>query len=99
MKVVNSAGQIKAPAVSGGGGGSVNFSAGTASANLTNVVFSNSNGVSFGLNGSTITGSIGALSGFVPYTGATTRLDLGTNFLSGVQGVLFTPVISPVPPP
>lgn len=39
----------------GGGGGSVNFSAGTTSQNLTNVVFSNSNNVSFGLNGSTIT--------------------------------------------
>lgn len=35
----------------------VNFSAGTTSNNLTQVVFSNSNGVSFGLNGSTITAS------------------------------------------
>ena len=35
----------------------VNFSAGTTSNNLASVVFSNSNGVSFGLNGSTITGS------------------------------------------
>ncbi len=42
----------------GGAGGTVNFSAGTTSQNLTNVVFSNSNGVSFGLNGSTITGSV-----------------------------------------
>jgi hypothetical protein len=41
----------------GGGGGSVNFSAGTTSNNLTNVVFSDSNGLAFGLNGSTITGS------------------------------------------
>lgn len=37
--------------------GSVNFSAGANSANLASVTFSNSNGVSFGLNGSTITGS------------------------------------------
>lgn len=43
---------------SGGGGGSVNFSAGTTSNNLASVVFSNSNLVSFGLNGSTITGSV-----------------------------------------
>lgn len=35
----------------------VNFSAGTTSNNLGTVVFSNSNGVSFGLNGSTITAS------------------------------------------
>lgn len=40
-----------------GAGGSVNFSAGTTSGNLASVVFSNANGVSFGLNGSTITGS------------------------------------------
>lgn len=39
----------------------VNFSAGTASANLASVVFSNSNGVSFGLNGATITASHNAL--------------------------------------
>jgi hypothetical protein len=35
----------------------VNFSAGTTSNNLGSVVFSNSNNISFGLNGSTITGS------------------------------------------
>lgn len=44
---------------SGTGGAitAVNISAGTTSHNLASVVFSNSNGVSFGLNGSTITGS------------------------------------------
>lgn len=36
----------------------VNFSAGTTSSNLGSVVFSNSNGISFGLNGATITGSV-----------------------------------------
>lgn len=41
----------------GGGGGSINLSAGTTSRNLTNFVMSNSNNVSFGLNGSTITAS------------------------------------------
>lgn len=44
-------------AAAGGGGGSVNFSAGGAAADLDAVVFSNSNGLAFGLNGSTITGS------------------------------------------
>ncbi len=41
-----------------GGGGNVNFSAGTTSNNLSNIVFSNQNGVSFGLNGSTLTASV-----------------------------------------
>lgn len=40
-----------------------NLSAGTASGNLSNVVFSNSNGVSFGLSGSTITASVGGGAG------------------------------------
>src|SRR3972149_4297003 len=40
----------------------VNFSAGTTSGNLASVIFSNSNGVSFGLNGATITGSHNGLS-------------------------------------
>jgi hypothetical protein len=44
-------------AAAGGGGGSVNFAAGTTSGNLASVVFSNSNNVSFGMNGSTITAS------------------------------------------
>ncbi len=35
----------------------INFSAGTTSNNLSKIVFSNSNGLSFGLNGSTITAS------------------------------------------
>lgn len=38
--------------------GNVSFSAGTSSAAIGSVVFSNSNNVSFGLNGSTITGSV-----------------------------------------
>jgi hypothetical protein len=40
-----------------GGGGAINVSAGTTSGNLQTIVFSNSNGVSFGLNGSTVTAS------------------------------------------
>lgn len=53
--------------------GEINFSAGTQSRNLASVVFSNSNGVSFGLSQSTITASVNAggggatLSGFFPF--------------------------------
>ena len=48
--------------ISGGTAGVVpiNFSAGTTSSNLASVVFSNSNGISFGLNGATITASGGS---------------------------------------
>jgi hypothetical protein len=45
------------------GGGSINFSAGTTSNNLQTIVFSNSNGVSFGLNGSTMTASVAPAGG------------------------------------
>jgi hypothetical protein len=87
MKVINSAGQVKAPTATGGGGpGAVNFSAGSTSNNLSSVVFSNANGVSFGLAGASITGSI--VPG-VPYTGASTDLNLGERYLSGVQGIGF----------
>lgn len=40
------------------GGGEIDVSAGSASASLASVIFSNSNGVTFGLNGSTITASV-----------------------------------------
>lgn len=43
-----------------GGGGPITFSAGLSSASLNSLVFSDGNGVSFGLNGSTITASVGA---------------------------------------
>lgn len=54
---------IVIPGGGGGGAGSVNFSAGTTSNNLTNIVFSNGSGVTFGLNGSTITASVAAVGG------------------------------------
>lgn len=60
-----------------GGGGAINVSAGTTSNNLQTIVFSNSHGVSFGLNGSTVTASTntaatmpmagGTLANFVSY--------------------------------
>ena len=37
---------------------SINFSAGTTSSNLASISFANSNGVSFGLNGGTVTGAV-----------------------------------------
>lgn len=54
---LNTAGVNLALSAAAGGGGSPNISAGTTSNNLGSIVFSNSNGVSFGLNGSTITAS------------------------------------------
>ena len=41
-----------------GGNGSINFSAGTTSGNLDSMVLADSNGISFGLNGSTITATV-----------------------------------------
>jgi hypothetical protein len=41
-----------------GGGGSLNLSAGTTSNNLTAVTFADSNGISFGLNASTVTATV-----------------------------------------
>jgi len=46
-------------------GAPINFSAGTTSGNLGSVVFSNANGVSWGLQGSTLTGSVPAISSLV----------------------------------
>lgn len=74
-------------------GGGVALSAGTQSVSTGTVVFSNSNGVSFGLSGSQLTASIDAIpsvTGLVPYTGASTRLDLGSQWLSQVQGIVFS---------
>ncbi len=69
----------------GGGGGSINLSAGSTSNNLTNFVLSNSNGLSFGLNGSTITGSHNALTtqtvqtqGMVSINGSTGNVSFAT---------------------
>lgn len=57
----------------------VNFSAGTTSNNLGSVVFSNSNGLAFGLNGSTITGSYTVPAAFsAGISGGNTSGDTGT---------------------
>ncbi len=70
----------------GGGGGSVNFSAGATSNNLASVVFSNSNGVSFGLTGSTITASaLGVSTGGLYALGNTTQNSSTTLALSALS--------------
>lgn len=65
----------------------VNFSAGTTSNNLGSVVFSNSNGVSFGLDGSTITASVNAGGGFSAGV-STAGNTAGATGVSGSQMVL-----------
>ena len=67
----------------------VNFSAGTTSNNLGSVVFSNSNGVTFGLSGSTITASASAQSAGFYAVGNTTQnssttLDIRTVSFDGL---------------
>ena len=70
----------------GGGAGSVNFSAGGASANLASIVFSNSNGVSFGLAGSTVTAS--AAAGGVNIAASNSTFTSGTVVLSVGGGAM-----------
>lgn len=64
----------------------VNFSAGTTSSDLGSVVFSNSNLVSFGLNGSTITGSVPGTSS-LSATGPFSISVNGATISMGVAGV------------
>lgn len=75
-------------AAGGGGGASVNFSAGTTSGDLNSVVFSNSNGISFGLNGSTITASHNGLTNIRLSAGTTSNLRSDFTF-SNSNGVSF----------
>lgn len=72
----------------------VNFSAGTTSGNLGSVVFSNSNGVSFGLSGSTITGSANAgggvfagVSNLGNFAGSTGTISTGNLVFAGFGGM------------
>lgn len=58
IQVVDSLGQLKVTGAGGGGGGNTgSISGGTTRGTLGEVVFSNSNGVSFGMNGQTMTAS------------------------------------------
>jgi hypothetical protein len=73
----------------GAGGGNATFSAGTASAGLASLVFSNSNGVSFGLNGSTITASAaGGGGGGVALSNSNSLISSGTANLSVTGGAM-----------
>jgi hypothetical protein len=69
----------------------INVSAGGASANLSNVVFSNSNGVSFGLNGSTVTASVaaGGGGGIPAIQAGTQTATSGTVIFSNSNNVTF----------
>lgn len=65
----------------GGGGGNIAVSAGASSANLSSLVFSNANGVSFGLNNNTITANysapVGSYFEHIPLIVGTTSISLG----------------------
>jgi len=67
------------------------FSAGTTSNNISDVVFSNANGVSFGLNGSTITASVnpGGGGGLGAVAAGTQTATSGTVVFSDSNGVTF----------
>jgi hypothetical protein len=66
-----------------------NVSAGTTSQNLTNVVFSNSNGVSFGLNGSTVTASAAGGGGGAAISAGTQSTNGNTVVFSNSNGISF----------
>lgn len=72
-----------------GGGAAINVSAGTTSGNLQTIVFSNSNGVSFGLNGSTVTASAAAgAGGGVAIAASNTTFTSGTVVMSASGGAI-----------
>lgn len=74
------------------GAANLALSAGTVSQNIGTLVFSNSNGVSFGMNGSTITASAaggGGADGGVFLSAGTTSISSGQVILSNSNGVSF----------
>lgn len=78
----------------GGGAVSVNFSAGSTSANLSAVTFANANNVTFGLNAGTITASVipGAAGGIAASlsgntAGALANISTGTMYLAGGNNI------------
>ncbi len=64
-----------------GGGGAINVSAGTTSGNLQTIQFSNLNGISFGLNGSTLTAAHNGLTTAMQSDATTTNcpITIGCN--------------------
>lgn len=77
----------------GGPGGAAVFSAGTSSGSLSSLVFSNSNGVSFGLNGSTITVAHNALTTAMASDAGSIFMATSerSNLISTSQSSLFQP--------
>lgn len=71
------------------GGGGAALSAGTSSQNSGTVIFSNSNGVSFGMNGGTITATVvpGAAAGVAAFANTQTTYTSGTVGLLGAGAV------------
>jgi hypothetical protein len=67
----------------------LSFSAGTTSNALGSLVFSNSNGVSFGLNGSTVTGSVATSLTNINLSAGTTSNNLSALTFSNSNGVSF----------
>lgn len=78
-------------AAGGGGLTNINVSAGTTSNNLSNLVFSNSNNVSFGLNGSTITATVTVAStqGSINVSAGTTSNLLSALTFNNANGITF----------
>lgn len=79
------------PAAPTGGGGGVALSAGANSVSNGTVVFSNSNGVTFGLNGSTVTASVaaGPSAGIGAIAAGTQTATSGTIVYSNSNGLTF----------
>ena len=80
------------PETTSGGGGNITFSAGTSSGSLSSLVFNNSNGVSFGLSGSTLTASAagGGGGGVTPaLSGSNGSFSYSTATFGNLNGVSF----------
>lgn len=96
---LNSAGlALSMSAAAPGGGGAINVSAGTTSGNLQTLQFANSNGVSWGLNGSTVTASVNAGGGAAATMSEWEPFPLGNNtsFSSYGQNTLYFVGIHPL---
>jgi hypothetical protein len=77
--------------LSAGAGGGAAISAAGSSQNAGTVVFSNSNGVSFGMNGSTITATVqpGAAAGIAAGSAGTQQATSGTLVFANSNGITF----------
>jgi hypothetical protein len=73
----------------GAAGGNIKLSAGTTSALGTSFVFSNSNNVTFGINGSTITASAAAGAANINFSAGTTSSGIGSVVFSNSNGISF----------